>query len=135
MDELALLRNVYHLNEAHGVSSVFYLYKKFGNVEDVKKRLVFTTHTPEEAGNEKHDIYLCQKMSYFCGIRLDEVRKLTGITDDQFNHSLVALRFAQIANGVSQLAWRSIKSNVGQVYRNLSDYFHHQCTELAILVR
>ena len=42
-------------------------------------------------------------MSYFCGLSLDEVRHLTGITDDQFNHSLVALRFAKIANGVSKL--------------------------------
>lgn len=103
MDEIGFGPELYHLNEAHGVSSVFYLYKKFGNVEDVKKRLVFTTHTPEEAGNEKHDIYLCAKMSYFCGLSLDEVRKLTGLHDDQFNHSLVALRFAHIANGVSKL--------------------------------
>ncbi len=103
IDELNFNPDRYHLNEAHGVSSVFYLYKKFGSVEEVKKRLVFTTHTPEEAGNEKHDIYLCQKMSYFCGIGLDEVRKITGMQDDQFNHSLVALRFAHIANGVSQL--------------------------------
>jgi starch phosphorylase len=94
---------VYHLNEAHAVSSAFYLYQKFGNVEDVKKRLVFTTHTPEEAGNEKHDIYLCQRMSYFCGMHIDDVRKLTGINDDMFNHSLAALRFAKRANGVSQL--------------------------------
>jgi Glucan phosphorylase len=42
-------------------------------------------------------------MSYFCGLSLDEVRKLTGIYDDQFNHSLVALRFARLANGVSKL--------------------------------
>lgn len=42
-------------------------------------------------------------MSYFCGLSIDEVRKLTGITDDQFNHSLVALRFARKANGVSEL--------------------------------
>ncbi len=103
VDELNFNPDRYHLNEAHGVSAVFYLYKKFGNVEDIKKRLVFTTHTPEEAGNEKHDIYLCQKMSYFCGLGLDEVRKLTGLEDDQFNHSLVALRFAHLANGVSQL--------------------------------
>jgi glycogen phosphorylase len=103
VDELGFAPELYHLNEAHAVSSVFYLYKKFGNVEDVKKRLVFTTHTPEEAGNEKHDIYLCEKMSYFCGIGLDEVRKLTGITDSAFNHSLVALRFAHLANGVSRL--------------------------------
>ena len=103
VDELGFNPAIYHLNEAHGVSAVFYLYKKFGNVADVKKRLVFTTHTPEEAGNEKHDIHLCEKMSYFCGIGLDEVRKLTGIQDDKFNHSLVALRFAHLANGVSQL--------------------------------
>lgn len=103
MDEIGFAPDIYHLNEAHGVSAVFYLYKKYGNVEDVKKRLVFTTHTPEEAGNEKHDIHLCLKMSYFCGLSLDEVRKLTGLHDDQFNHSLVALRFAHIANGVSQL--------------------------------
>lgn len=103
LDEMQYSPQVYHLNEAHGLSAAFYLYKKFGNIEDVKKRLVFTTHTPEEAGNEKHDIYLCQKMSYFCGLSIDEVRRLTGIEDDQFNHSLAALRFAKIANGVSRL--------------------------------
>lgn len=104
LDELNFDPEVYHLNEAHGISAAFYLYRKFGNnLAEVKRRLVFTTHTPEEAGNEKHDIYLCQKMSYFCGLSLDEVRALTGIQDDQFNHSLAALRFARIANGVSQL--------------------------------
>lgn len=103
MDELNFQPDVYHLNEAHAVSSVFYLYKKWGSLEEVKKKLIFTTHTPEEAGNEKHDIYLCDKMSYFYGLPLEKVRQLTGIHDDQFNHSLVALRFARLANGVSQL--------------------------------
>lgn len=103
MDELGFNPDVYHLNEAHGVSAAFYLMNKFKSAEKVKEHLVFTTHTPEEAGNEKHDIYLCQKMSYFCGISIDEVRRLTGITDDLFNHSLAALRFARKANGVSRL--------------------------------
>ncbi|MFN8251538.1 MAG: alpha-glucan family phosphorylase [Ferruginibacter sp.] len=103
IDELNYRPDLYHLNEAHGVSSVFYLYNKFGSVEEVRKRLVFTTHTPEEAGNEKHDIFLCEKMSYFCGLSLEKVRALTGMEGDQFNHSLVALRFARMANGVSQL--------------------------------
>lgn len=103
IDELGFKPDVYHLNEAHAISSAFYLYNKFGTLEEVKKRLVFTTHTPEEAGNEKHDIYLCEKMSYFCGIPLNEVRKLTGIYDDQFNHSLAALRFARHSNWVSAL--------------------------------
>jgi len=104
IDELGFAPDVYHLNEAHGLSAAFYLYKKYENdLKEVKKRLVFTTHTPEEAGNEKHDIHLCHKMSYFCGLTVDEVKKLTGNNEDMFNHSLVALRFARLANGVSQL--------------------------------
>jgi starch phosphorylase len=103
VDEIGFKPDVYHLNEAHGLSAAFYLLNKFKNIETLRKHLVFTTHTPEEAGNEKHDIYLCHKMSYFCGLSIDEVRKVTGIYDDQFNHSLVALRFARIANGVSKL--------------------------------
>ncbi len=103
MDLIGFNPDIYHMNEAHAISAAFYLYRKFGNGEDVKKRLVFTTHTPEEAGNEKHDMYLCEKMSYFCGMPLDEVRRITGITDDLFNHSLAALRMAKLANGVSQL--------------------------------
>lgn len=103
LDMLNFNPELYHLNEAHAVSAAFYLYKKFGNLEEVKKRLVFTTHTPEEAGNEKHDIYLCEQMSYFCGMPLEEVRELTGMSGDLFNHSLAALRFAHLANGVSQL--------------------------------
>ena len=104
MDVLGFNPELYHLNEAHGLSAAFYLYKKFNkDIEEVKKRLVFTTHTPEEAGNEKHDIYLCHKMSYFCGLSVDEVKKLTGNNEDAFNHSLAALRFAHLANGVSQL--------------------------------
>lgn len=124
IDELGFNPDRYHLNEAHGVSSVFYLYKKFGNVEEIKKRLVFTTHTPEEAGNEKHDINLCHKMSYFCGLGLDEVRKLTGLQDDQFNHSLVALRFAHLANGVSALH--------GEVARHMWSKYPGVCPIISI---
>jgi len=103
VDEIGYSPDLYHLNEAHGISSAFYLLNKFKSVDELRKHLVFTTHTPEEAGNEKHDIYLCHKMSYFYGLSIDEVRKLTGTEDDQFNHSLTALRFAKLANGVSQL--------------------------------
>ena len=104
LEELNLEREVYHLNEAHGLPAAFYLLKKFGgDLEKVKERLVFTTHTPEEAGNEKHNVHLCHQMSYFSGLSLEEVKKLEGQDNDQFNHSLCALRMARIANGVSQL--------------------------------
>jgi glycogen phosphorylase len=125
MDQLNFNPDVYHLNEAHGVSAAFYLYQKFKkNKEEVRKRLVFTTHTPEEAGNEKHDMYLCEKMSYFCGVPLEEVRALTGITDDKFNHSLAALRFARLANGVSQLH--------GEVSRQMWKKYENICEIKAI---
>jgi glycogen phosphorylase len=125
LDEIGFGPELYHLNEAHGLSAAFYLYKKYGNnIEEVRKRLVFTTHTPEEAGNEKHDIFLCHKMSYFCGLSIDEVRKLTGINDDQFNHSLVALRFAKLANAVSQLH--------GHVSRAMWNKYEGVCNIIAI---
>jgi glycogen phosphorylase len=125
MDELNFHPDVYHLNEAHAVSSAFYLYQKFGkSKEEVKKRLVFTTHTPEEAGNEKHDIYLCEKMGYFCGLTMDEVRALVGNTGDQFNHSLAALRFARLSNGVSQLH--------GEVSRKMWNKYEDICEIKAI---
>jgi starch phosphorylase len=72
-------------------------------MEEVRKRLVFTTHTPEEAGNEKHDLHLCEKMGYFCGMPLEQVREIAGTADEKFNHSLAALRYAKLSNGVSQL--------------------------------
>lgn len=103
LDELNFNPEVYHLNEAHGVSAVFHLMRKFGSKKEVKKRLVFTTHTPEEAGNEKHDIYLCDQMGYFNGFSLNEVRELTGMEGNLFNHGLAAFRFARKANGVSKL--------------------------------
>jgi len=124
IDELNFNPELYHLNEAHSISVAFYLHKKYGNINDVKKRLVFTTHTPEEAGNEKHDIFLCEKMSYFCGMPLDEVRKITSTTDDLFNHSLAALRFAKLANAVSQLH--------GEVSRNMWNKHEDICEIKAI---
>lgn len=103
LDILNFDAEVYHLNEAHGLPVAFHLLSKYRSVEKLKEKLVFTTHTPEEAGNEKHDINLCRTMSYFGDLALDEVRRLTGIKDDSFNLSLVALRFARKANAVSQL--------------------------------
>jgi len=104
VDLLNFQPDLYHLNEAHGISAAFYLYQKYNkDISEVKKRLVFTTHTPEEAGNEKHDMKLCFEMSYFCGLSIEEAAALTGMEDNLFNHSLAALRFAHLANGVSRL--------------------------------
>ena len=104
LDEMNFERDVYHLNEAHGLPAAFYLLRKFGgDLAKVKEKLVFTTHTPEEAGNEKHNIRVCHDMSYFCGLSIDEVKNIEGVHDDMFNHSLCALKMARVANGVSKL--------------------------------
>jgi len=104
LDMMNFERDVYHLNEAHGLPAAFYLLKKFGgDLNKVKEKLVFTTHTPEEAGNEKHNLTMCHDMSYFSGLTMDEVKSIEGVEDDRFNHSLCALRMARVANGVSQL--------------------------------
>lgn len=103
LDKLHYEPDIYHLNEAHALSGVFHLYKKLGSVAKLKKKVVFTTHTPEEAGNEKHDIKLLDQLSFFDGLPLEEVRAITGIENNTFNHSLVALRLSHAANGVSKL--------------------------------
>jgi starch phosphorylase len=102
LDELGHEVEIYHLNEAHALSAAFYLYQKFGNADDVKSRVVFTTHTPEEAGNEKHDMRLLEKMGFFCSIPHEELVEITGIKDEIFNHTLVALRLSSMANAVSR---------------------------------
>jgi len=95
--------DIYHLNEAHGLPAAFYLYSQYKDVSEVRRRLVFTTHTPVAAGNEKHNISQLFDMSFFQSIPDDEVREITGVTGDTFDHSLVALRLSKIANGVSAI--------------------------------
>lgn len=105
LDEMNFERDIYHLNEAHALPAAFYLLDKFGgNLEKLKEKLVFTTHTPEEAGNEKHSLQLCEEMSYFSGLPAEKAKEIEGYpAPDQFNHSLCALKMARISNGVSQL--------------------------------
>lgn len=103
LDYLGYQADTIHLNEAHGFSAAFYLYQKYKSISEIRKRLVFTTHTPEEAGNEKHDIYLLHKLGFFCGLKFEEAKAITNTSGDSFDHTLTALRFSQKANGVSQL--------------------------------
>jgi glycogen phosphorylase len=57
MDELGRPTEVYHMNEGHALPLCFYLLDKHKTIEEVQKRVVFTTHTPEMAGNEEHARY------------------------------------------------------------------------------
>ena len=79
----------------------FHLYGKYGSLDEVKKRMVFTTHTPVEAGNEKSSFDLLHKFTFFNGLSLEEAREICGVEGDEFNHTLAALRISRKANAVS----------------------------------
>ena len=103
LDILNLKTEIYHMNEGHALPLAFYLYEKYGNLKDVQKRLVFTTHTPESAGNEEREIDLLNRMSFFGNLKEKEVRNMLGMDGTHMNYTLAALKMAKIANGVSQM--------------------------------
>lgn len=103
LDIMGYEPEVYHLNEAHGLSAAFYLYEKFKDIKEVQKRLVFTTHTPEEAGNEKHAYHQLHSLNFFGNLSIAEVQELVDQPGYIFNHTLAALRLCRKANGVSKL--------------------------------
>jgi len=96
--------DVYHLNEAHALPVAFYLYEKYKDIKEVRKRLVFTTHTPERAGNEEHDIHLLHRMGFFGSLDLETVERITHQDSGRmFGYTPAALAMSKKANGVSQL--------------------------------
>ncbi|QJD98220.1 alpha-glucan family phosphorylase [Mucilaginibacter robiniae] len=103
LDKLGLTPDVYHMNEGHAVPLNFYLYDKFKSLDEVRKRVVFTTHTPEMAGNESHLYSLLHEMSLFYHLQEHEVKSLLGLNGEYFNYTLAALKFSRKANAVSQL--------------------------------
>lgn len=103
LDVLDRKTEIYHMNEGHALPMCFYLLDKYKNLEEVKKRVVFTTHTPEKAGNEEHSLPLLNSMSFFHGLTLKQVDEYVQPENGVLNYTLTALRMAKVANGVSQL--------------------------------
>lgn len=95
--------DLYHLNESHALPLAFYLYNKYKDTGELKKRLVFTNHTPEEAGNQKTNMGRLEKMDFFCDIPLTEVRAITHTEGEELDHTLTALRLSGRANAVSKM--------------------------------
>ncbi|MBU1658621.1 alpha-glucan family phosphorylase [bacterium] len=115
--------DIYHMNEGHALPLVYELYLQFKDMPEVKKRVVFTTHTPEDAGNEVHNIHLLYKFGFFNGLSMDEVRKITMIEDDNFGLTVGALRASKISNAVSKFhgevanrMWKNTKGKSEIIY-------------------
>lgn len=100
---LGLKPNVWHMNEAHGLPLVYSLYKEYNNWDLVKQKTVFTTHTPELAGNERRPIEQLWKMSFFCGVSWDEVFKASYIDNGIFSYTETAIKCSHKQNAVSKL--------------------------------
>ena len=97
--------DIYHMNEGHALPLVYELYgKHFQDMDELRKHVVFTTHTPEAAGNEVHNIHFLHEMGFFNGHSLETVREMSGYQhDDDFSLTVGALRSAKIANAVSKI--------------------------------
>jgi len=96
--------DIYHMNEGHALPLVYELYSKLQNMDEVRKRVVFTTHTPEAAGNEIHNINFLHEMGFFNGLDIQTVRNISGYQNsDDFSLTVGALRSAKIANAVSKI--------------------------------
>jgi starch phosphorylase len=124
LDVLERQTDIYHMNEGHALPLCFYLLNKHKTMEEVRKRVVFTTHTPEKAGNEEHSLPLLNSMSFFQGLTAEQVNEFVNPENGVLNYTLTALRFAKRANGVSQLH--------GEVARKMWGDYNDICEITAI---
>jgi len=103
LELLGIEPEVYHMNEGHSVALNFYLHAKYKDLQEIRKRVVFTTHTPEMAGNEEHSYALLKQMSFFYHLQEHEVKFILEMDGDSFNYTLAALKFSRKANAVSKM--------------------------------
>ena len=118
--------DIYHMNEGHALPLVYELYgKHYQTMEALREHVVFTTHTPEAAGNEEHDIHFMYEMGFFNGHSLETIRKLSGYEKgDQFSLTVGALRSAKIANAVSKIH--------GKVANEMWEHIDDRCEIISI---
>ncbi|MFD0837464.1 alpha-glucan family phosphorylase [Mariniflexile aquimaris] len=91
--------DIYHLNEGHALPAFYYL--KDQGVK--KKQMVFTTHTPEKAGNEEHDARHLNRCGFFGRTYSEEELGKEMVNGSMINYTVSALRFARKSNAVSKL--------------------------------
>ncbi len=103
LDLLNRETEIYHLNEGHALPLCFYLWNKYKTLTELKKHVVFTTHTPELAGNEEHEVNKLEVMSFFDGATKEQYQQLVEADGKKLNYTVAALRMAKKANGVSKM--------------------------------
>ncbi|MDD4331950.1 MAG: alpha-glucan family phosphorylase [Methanosarcinaceae archaeon] len=90
----------YHMNEGHSSLLALELLRQNGtNISEVRKRCIFTTHTPVEAGHDKFDYKLVESLIPERE-DLKILKKLGG--EEKLNMSLFALNLSAYINGVTK---------------------------------
>ncbi|WP_457603230.1 alpha-glucan family phosphorylase [Nitratifractor sp.] len=100
---LGLNIDVYHMNEGHALPMVFELMNDYPELDELKKHVVFTTHTPEMAGNETHNVHFLARMGFFNGFDLAEIQQKLDYCDENFSLTVGALKTSKRANAVSKI--------------------------------
>ena len=98
----------YHFNEGHAVFAGLEMIAERMEAgmsfpeawADTRGRIVFTTHTPIQAGNEEHQLKDLRRVGACLQLSGAEMRAVGG---DPFNMTVAGLRLAHRANAVSQL--------------------------------
>jgi starch phosphorylase len=107
---LGLTVNVYHMNEGHAALLTLALLEgQLGggplgaatdsDIEQVRRKCVFTTHTPVPAGHDRFSTE--QSNRILGGDRTARLEKLGCLHEGLLNMTLIALRFSRYANGVA----------------------------------
>jgi len=105
---LGIETDVYHFNEGHAVFAGHELLREeraagasFEQAwESVRKRIVFTTHTPVAAGNESHKLPLLTRCGATLGLSSRELERLGG---RPYGMTVAGLRLSRKTNAVAQL--------------------------------
>jgi glycogen phosphorylase len=106
--KLGLPVDIYHFNEGHAVfAGIEMIADRMATGapfraawDDVRRSIVFTTHTPIPAGNEVHPLGELRRLGAVCELVDAEMRAIGG---DPFNMTVAGLRLSRRANAVSQL--------------------------------
>ena len=91
--------DIYHLNEGHGLPAFYYL-KDRGISRD---QMVFTTHTPEKAGNEERDANFLNRIGFFGRTLSEDELHSQSLPNSMLSYTLAALRHSKRSNAVSKL--------------------------------
>jgi starch phosphorylase len=122
LQALGLPVDLFHFNEGHAVFAGLELIRQrrergasFDAAwSQVRESIVFTTHTPVDAGNEKHDLERLRRMGAKAGFDSHEVERIGG---KPFNMTVAGLRLSSRANAVAELHGETAR----QMWSHVSD--------------